>query len=172
MLLLGTILLFIKISFASDLVFDQTTIQVKLPKTWQFNQDIFGFKHVAFSPKENGQRSNISFTFLKTNTELSTTKIHQSQIDYEKQKLSWSKKIDAQILSFTPYLLYKNSNNHFIHSKGVQYSYQGQSYSENTYAIECAEHLYYLKSLVLIENKNHLIDIKKMINQFDCKENQ
>ena len=70
---------------------------------WMLKKDLFGMPFIYFSPQNNGQRSNISFTDTGANLELDIKSLATTQDKYKKDRTTWAQKVGASTLGFSPY---------------------------------------------------------------------
>ena len=135
---------------------------------WELGKDLFGMPFIYFSPQENGQRSNISFTDTGANLELDIKSLATSQDKYQKGRNEWAAQVGATPLSFSPYVVTVNQHGHKVHKIGFSYEHEGKSYYENSYYIECRGKILFSKSLRLDVNDKHDKDFNDLIQTLDC----
>jgi len=147
---------------------DGKTIFIKNESKWTIGKDLFGMPFILFSPKENGQQSNISFTDTGARLTLDFEALKENQDSFKKNKDEWAEAIGAQINGLNPYETNINKNGHRVHKIGITYTFKQKKYYENTYFLECRGRLIFSKSLRLIENQKHEKDFQEMIENLDC----
>ncbi len=147
---------------------DSRTIYILEKKGWELGKELFGMPFVYFSPRANGQRSNISFTDTGANLELESKALSLSSKDYESNKIQWSKKVQAFDLNFIPYKMMTNKFGHKVHQIGLSYKHQDRIYIEKSNYIECRGKIIFVKSLRLKENESHEKDFSELIENLDC----
>ncbi len=123
---------------------------------------------IYFSPSQNGQRSNISFTDTGAELELDIKLLAQNQDQYQRGRKVWAHTVGADSLSFTPYIVKINKYGHRIHSIGFNYVHEGKTYSERSHYIECKGKLLFSKSLRLKNNESHERDFQDLLHSLDC----
>lgn len=144
------------------------SIFIEEKKNWTLGRELFGMPFVYFSPQQNGQRSNISFTDTGADIELDFKSLSNTQDQFRENKKNWAKQMGANPLSFRPYELVSNKFGHKIHNVGFSYEHQGKVYFEQSYYIECRGKILFSKSLRLQENSSHEKDFKDLIQTLDC----
>ncbi len=100
-----TLSIFSIVAFAKDLTMPHksgTLITVE-KKDWEMGKDMFGIPYMYFSPKKNGQRSNITFVATGADINFDTTNIATGMRDYEKMKKTWAQKTESTVQGFIPY---------------------------------------------------------------------
>jgi hypothetical protein len=137
-------------------------------KNWELGKDMFGMPFIYFSPQQNGQRSNISFTATGVELESSLNDLAKDAAGYQKIKKDWANTVQAKVQGFTPYKQWKNNNGHVVHEVGFNYLHKNKNYVEHSYYINCRERLVYAKSLRLTSNADHQEHFKKLIQDMDC----
>ena len=137
-------------------------------KGWELGKDMYGMPFIYFSPLENSQRSNISFTYTGVEVLVNLAEIGQDPEGYKKLKLKWTKSVDAKPLNYHIYKNWKNNHGHSVHEIGFDYSYKDKKYTEKSYYINCRQQLIYAKSLMLIANKDHAPKLLKLVEDLDC----
>ena len=147
---------------------DTRSIFIEEKKDWELGKDLFGMPYIYFSPQENGQRSNISFTDTGAEVELDVKSLASSQKNYAKDKETWAKSVGAKTISFDPYEVVKNSHGHKVHKIGFSYAFEGKNYIEKSYYIECRGRIVFSKSLRLKQNVTHEKDFAELIQSLDC----
>ncbi len=159
-------------AFAADLTLPHKngTIVTIAKDDWELGKDMFGIPYMYFSPKENGQRSNITFAPTGAHIDFDTTNIALGMRDYEKLKKEWAKKTESTVQSFIPYRLWSNIYGHKVHQVGFSYKNEEKVYVENSFYIECKGKMFFSKSLRLDENKKHEKEFEDLIKHIDCGE--
>ncbi len=135
---------------------------------WMLKKDLFGMPFIYFSPQNNGQRSNISFTDTGANLELDIKSLATTQDKYKKDRKIWAQKVGASTLGFSPYEVSINNNGHKIHRIGFSYEHEGKTYNEKSIYIECRGKILFSKSLRLLSNEIHEKDFNDLISNLDC----
>lgn len=135
---------------------------------WQLSKDLFGMPFVYFTPEQNGQRSNISFTDTGAEVEIDSAYLGKNQDSYKEIKMKWASKVGATPESFIPYEVTKNKFGHKIHKIGFNFQHEGKSYSEKSFYIECRGKILFSKSLRLKENHVHDKDFNDLLHTLDC----
>lgn len=151
-----------------DLKKNNRSILIEEVSKWTLGKDLFGMPFIYFSPQENGQRSNISFTDTGVQLALDMKALSSNKKDYEDGRKKWAESISASVLSFRPYELVVNSRGHKVHRIGFSYLHEGKKYDERSYYIECRGRIIYSKSLRLVENELHDKDFSNLISTLDC----
>lgn len=144
------------------------SIFVEQKSGWKLGKDLFGMPFIYFSPSENGQRSNISFTDTGAEIEIDIAALKKDQSTFYENKKKWLDQIGGKALSFFPYVQNKNRAGHTVHTIGVSYEHEGKSYMEKSHYIECRGKLLFSKSLRLKENDQHEKDFTDLVNSVDC----
>lgn len=144
------------------------TIFIPEKSHWKLGKELFGMPFIYFSPQENGQRSNISFTDTGSDLELDIKTLASTQDKYQSSRKRWAEKVGAELISFEPYQVKVNKNGHRIHRVGLNYSHEGKVYAEKSYYIECKGKLLYSKSLRIKENVSHEKDFDDLLSSLDC----
>lgn len=156
--------------FAGGLELKKNTrsIYIEEKSDWRLGKDLFGMPFIYFSPMENGQRSNISFTDTGADLELDIKSLASTQNKYQENKKEWAEQVGATPISFQPYELVVNKNGHKIHKIGFNYQHEGKSYNEKSFYIECRGKILFSKSLRLFENESHDKDFHDLLHTLDC----
>lgn len=144
------------------------SIFIEEKENWTLGKDLFGMPFIYFSPQQNGQRSNISFTDTGAELELDIKSLASSQEKYQKNKKDWAEQVGATPLAFRPYEVSVNQHGHKIHKIGFSYTHEEDVYFETSYYIECRGKLLFSKSLRLTQNEKHEDDFKELISTLDC----
>ncbi len=157
-------------SFAKTLELKENSRSIFIPEidNWELGRDLFGMPFIYFSPMENGQRSNISFTDTGASLQLDIQALAKSQDKFQKDKKEWAEQVGAKPLSFTPYGVKTNLHGHKIHRIGFNFIHEGRTYHEKSFYIECRGKLLFSKSLRLQENAQHEKDFSELLNSLDC----
>ena len=137
---------------------------------WELGKDMFGIPYMYFSPKANGQRSNIVFAATGAEIAFDTSDIGNSIKKYEKIKKDWAAKNESKVTSYIPYRFWSNYHGHKVHQAGFSYEHEEKKYVEHSYYIECKGKMYFSKSLRLKENAKHEVDFEDLIKHLDCGE--
>jgi hypothetical protein len=135
---------------------------------WELGRDMFGMPFIYFSPRTNGQRSNISLTATGVDVEVNLADMAKNPDAYKMLKLSWAKEVDATAGAFIPYKNWKNDQGHTVHEIGFEYAHLGKSYIEKSFYVDCRSRLIYLKSLRLEQNTSHESGFYKIVKELDC----
>ena len=144
------------------------TIFISEKTNWKLGKELFGMPFIYFSPQENGQRSNISFTDTGAEVKLDIQTLAKTQDQYQVGKKKWAETVGADPLSFEPYEVKMNKNGHRIHRVGFNYAHEGKVYAEKSYYIECKGKILFSKSLRLEENAAHEKDFADFLSTIDC----
>jgi hypothetical protein len=144
------------------------TIFIQEKSNWKLGKEIFGMPFIYFSPENNGQRSNISFTDTGSELELDIKTLASTQEKYQAGRKKWAKKVGADTVSFEPYEVKINLHGHRVHRVGFNYVHEGKVYAEKSYYIECKGKLLFSKSLRLKENNSHEKDFTDFLSSIDC----
>lgn len=147
---------------------ERGVIHVDELKGWEISKDLFGLPFVYVSQKQNGQRSNISFSHTGIELKFDKKSLKKTHGQYRVGKEKWAKKVGANILKVLPYKTFKNAFGHQVHHVGIRFSHLKKSYIENSYYIECKGKMIYSKSLRLNKNKNHKNKFTKLIQGLNC----
>lgn len=166
-LLIAAMIIFSE-AHALELKSSSGTIFLPEKDSWTLSRDIFGIPFLLFSPKINGQRSNISFINSGVEVEIDVNALSSHQKEFQDNKKKWADSVGATINSFISYENFKNKNAHKVHHVGVSYTHENMSYVEKSYYVECKGKLIYSKSLHLKINEKHDQDFKEMIENLDC----
>lgn len=164
--------IFSMVALAKDLTMPHksgTLITVE-KEDWEMGKDMFGIPYMYFSPKKNGQRSNITFAATGADISFDTTNIAGGMRDYEKMKKEWAQKTESTVQGFIPYRFWSNLYGHKIHQVGFSYKNEEKIYVEHSFYIECKGKMYFSKSLRLEENKVHEKEFEDLIKHIDCGE--
>jgi|GEM_PF-917436 len=144
------------------------TITFNKPLNWMLKERVLGMPFMFFSEKENGSRSNVSFTHTGTSIKLDAKKLQADIKNFEAGKKIWAKKVGAKVDKLDPFKSYQNKKGHTVHRLGVLYTYKNKKYHEMSYYIECGEKLIYSKALSLEKNKRHLNEVKDFVEGISC----
>jgi hypothetical protein len=144
------------------------SIYIEEKKDWKLGRDLFGMPFIYFSPRVNGQRSNISFTDTGADVELDIPSLASSQESYQTNKKIWAEKVGATPLSFDAYAVQVNKHGHKVHKIGFSYEHEGKSYNEKSFYIECRGKILFSKTLRLAENEQHDRDFDDLLSTLDC----
>jgi hypothetical protein len=144
------------------------SIFVEDKKNWKLGKDLFGMPFILFSPRDNGQRSNISFTDTGARLELDFKELQKNQDSFKSHKKEWASTVGAEIKSFSSYKTSLNKYGHRIHQIGLNYLFKEKSYQESSYYIECRGKIIFSKSLRLTESSQHEKDFNDYIQNLDC----
>ncbi len=137
-------------------------------KGWELGKNMFGMPFLYFSPQENGERSNMSFTNTGVDGELDLPSLGKNPENYHKMKKDWAETIDAKVLGFFPFKIWKNDQGHAVNEIGVEYSANGKAYVEKSYYIDCRGRLLFSKSLRLKVNEKHQSEFETLVKKMDC----
>jgi hypothetical protein len=135
---------------------------------WTLGRDLFGMPFIFFSPQTNGQRSNISFTDTGAEVALDVGALAKNQDQYQEGRRRWARQVEATPLGFTPYEAFVNARGHRVHKIGFSYAFQGKTYVERSYYVECRGRILFSKSLRLTENDKHEKDFSDLVGSLDC----
>ncbi|MBA2406237.1 MAG: hypothetical protein H0V66_15785 [Bdellovibrionales bacterium] len=144
------------------------TIFIAEKSKWKLGKDLFGMPFIYFSPQQNGQRSNISFTDTGAELELDIKTLATTQEKYQAGRKKWAQTVGADSISYEPYQVKVNKNGHRIHRVGFNYAHEGKEYAEKSYYIECKGKLLFSKTLRLKENAAHENDFADLLSSLDC----
>jgi hypothetical protein len=147
---------------------DGKSIFLEEKSGWKLHKDIFGIPHIYFSPKANGQRTNLSFTDTGAVGEIDLDSLRKSQKVYQQLKENWAIKVGATPNQFLPYEVQSNRNGHKIHQIGFVFNHHGKIYLERSFYIECRGKILFSKSLRLDVNKEHDAEINDILKTLDC----
>jgi hypothetical protein len=147
---------------------DSGTIVVSKPNGWTIEERVLGIPFVFFSPKINGQRSNVSFTHTGQNLKLNNKALLADFKNYKLGKKQWADKVGAKIIKVLPLKSFQNTHGHNVTQIGVSYKFKKKSYIEKSYYIECGQKLLHSKALTLQKNKTHHKLVENMIKGIDC----
>lgn len=145
-----------------------SSIFIQEKVNWELGKELFGIPFIYFSPRVNGERSNISFTDTGANIELEVKALANSQDVYQKDKSEWASEVGATPLGFMPYEVSRNQHGHKIHKVGFNFKHEGQRYHETSFYIECRGKVLFAKSLRLAQNEQHEKDFFELIDTLDC----
>lgn len=123
---------------------------------------------IYFSPMENGQRSNISFTDTGAEIELDIKALAANQSEYQNHKKEWLEEVGATSLGFSPYEVSINQHGHKIHKIGFSYQHEEDTYLEKSFYIECRGRIIFSKSLRLKRNEKHEREFSDLLSSLDC----
>jgi hypothetical protein len=135
---------------------------------WTLSKDLFGIPFIYFSPEQNGQRSNISFTDTEVEFKLNPNDLQSTQETYQSNKRAWATQVNAKPISFIPFETFKNKKGHQVHKIGFNYEHEGKRYVESSYYINCHKKIIFSKSLRLKENSSHESLFSDFIHSLDC----
>ncbi|HXH73477.1 MAG TPA: hypothetical protein VNJ08_00830 [Bacteriovoracaceae bacterium] len=151
-----------------ELTKNARSIFIEEKPDWKMGKDLFGMPFIYFSPKKNGQRSNISFTDTGANLALDMKALADNQADFKKNKDAWAKTVGATTLEFSPYEVKETKLGHKIHQIGFSYKHENKIYFERSNYIECRGKIIFSKSLRLKENEKHEKDFQELLHGLDC----
>jgi len=144
------------------------TIFISEKSNWRLGKELFGMPFIYFSPQQNGQRSNISFTDTGAELELDIKSLATTQEKYQAGRKKWAESVGGDVISYEPYEVKINKHGHRIHRIGFNYNHEGKIYAEKSYYIECRGKLLFSKSLRLKENASHEDDFRDLLSSLDC----
>jgi hypothetical protein len=147
---------------------DSKSIFIEEKPKWKLGKDLFGMPFIYFSPKTNGQRSNISFTDTGASLELDMKSLSDGQGTFKTNKEKWAKTVGATPLEFTPYTMKVSKLGHRIHQIGFSYKHEDKEYVERSNYIECRGKIIFSKSLRLKVNEPHAKEFDDLLNGIDC----
>lgn len=164
---------FLLVSFAASakdlkLVTEQGQILVPELAGWELGRDMFGMPFILFSPRANGQRSNMSLTATGVDVDVDLAAMAKNPEAFKAQKQQWGETVGATITGFIPYALRRNTHDHAIHSIGVEYTHQEKDYVETSYYVDCRKRLIYAKTLRLKQNAEHETSFQHLLTELDC----
>lgn len=136
---------------------------------WEMAENVFGIPYIYFSPLENGQRSNISFTHTGLDFPFDENDLEGSLVEYRSLKQVWAKKVGAEIISFSNHELYETSQGHPVHQFSFSFRSNESQYIETSYYLACFEKMIFIKSLRLIQNTSHELAFTRLINSIRCQ---
>lgn len=151
-----------------ELVKNRSTIYIEEKQNWELGKELFGIPFIYFSPQENGQRSNISFTDTGAEVQIDIDSLKKSQDLYQSTRKEWAESVDAKVIQFFPYSVSKNKYGHQVHRIGFEYQNENEDYIETSHYIECRGKILFAKSLRLKLNTKHETDFNDLINSVDC----
>ncbi len=135
---------------------------------WELGKDMFGMPFIYFSPRENNQRSNISFTNTGVDLKVNLAELAKDGAGYQNLKKKWASDVQATVQGFLPYKRWQNEQGHTVHEIGFNYLHQGKSYVEKSFYIDCRGRLIFSKSLRLKENGIHDKEFTTLVRALDC----
>ena len=135
---------------------------------WEMGRDMYGMPFIYFSPQENSQRSNISFTYTGVEVLVNLAEMGQDPKGYQELKDNWAKTVEAKPLDYHAYKSWKNNHGHTVHEVGFDYEFKKKRYHEKSYYINCRGQLVYAKSLMLMINKDHAPKLLRLVQELDC----
>lgn len=147
---------------------DSRSIFIEEKAGWKLSKDLFGMPFIYFSPENNGQRSNISFTDTLSDVSIDFISADQTQGVYQENKKKWASKVGAIPEDFIPYEVLKNKFGHTIHKIGFNFSHEGKSYTEHSFYIECRGKMIFSKSMRLKVNQEHDKAFLDILQSLDC----
>ena len=150
------------------MVSDRGQILVPEIKSWELAENMFGMPFLYFSPQENGQRSNISFTQTGVDTDMDLATLTKNPDSYKKIKAEWAESVDAKLGDFHPSKTWKNKNNHDVRQFSFEFTHEEKQYVETSYFVDCRGKLVYSKSLRLKANTAHQTQFETLIRDMDC----
>lgn len=143
-------------------------IYLDQPEGWELHQNVMGLPFVLFSPKENGQRTNLSFVPTSASAVMDVLGLQKDMVRYKEGKKSWASKIGAKIDSYEPLKSYLNKHGNKVTKIGVEYTFKNKKYVEKSFYIECNGKLVHSKATLLKRNSNHTQYIDHMIQGVRC----
>lgn len=169
----GLALLLLFVSFAVSakdlkLVTEQGQILVPDMAGWELGRDMFGMPYILFSPRANGQRSNISLTATGVDVEINLSDMAKNPAAFKEQKQQWAASVGATVTNHIPYSSRRNIHDHQIHSIGVEYTHLEKQYVETSHYIDCRKRLIFAKSLRLKANVDHEMSFQHLLSELDC----
>lgn len=135
---------------------------------WTLGKDLFGIPFIYFSPQQNGQRSNISFTDTEAEIPINQDDLKATEDIYQSNKRAWADQVGAKALSYLPFTAFKNNKGHKIHLIGFHYEFDKKKYVEKSYYIDCKGRLIFSKSLRLSENESHEKEFEDIVQNLTC----
>ena len=147
----------------------QGIVTVPALADWRLEKNVMGLPFVYFSPKLNGERSNLSIISTSSEIEFQSLKLKQDQKSYMAGKLAWAKKVNAEIIRQKPFKVWVNEFGLKVHQIGIEYRYNLKNYSEVSYFIGCEKRTLILKSLNLDSNSQHQRSFETIVNEINCE---
>lgn len=135
---------------------------------WEMGRDMYGMPFIYFSPQENSQRSNISFTYTGVEVKVNLAEMGQDRKGYQELKNNWAQSVDAKPLKYHAYKSWKNVHGHKVHEVGFEYLFKEKKYAEISYYVDCRGQLVYAKSLRLQSNDSHAPLMHQLVRELDC----
>lgn len=157
-------------AYAIELKRNNSFISITERPDWTLGKDLFGIPFVYFSPEQNGQRSNISFTDTEVEITLNTGDLKSTQETYQANKQAWANQVKASHLSFIPYETFKNRQGHQVHKIGVNFEHEGKLYVEQSFYINCNKKIIFSKAIRLKQNESHDPIFLEFIQSLSCGE--
>lgn len=138
------------------------------PEGWEVHKNVMGLPFVLFSPKENGQRTNLSFVPTSASAVMDVKGLKNDIGSYKRGKKSWASKVGATIDSYEPLKSFLNKHGNKVTKIGVEYTFKKKKYIEKSYYIECNGKLVHSKATLLRRNSQHTKSIDNMIQGVRC----
>lgn len=146
----------------------QGSIFINMPTGWDVHQNVLGMPFVLFSPKENGQKSNLSFVPTSAELKVDDKSLGKDIANYQQGKKNWANKIGATIDGFEPLKSFINKHGNKVTRVGVYYTFKKKKYLEKSFYIECDGRLLHSKALTLKSNVGHYKNIDSVIQGVRC----
>lgn len=143
-------------------------IYLDQPEGWEVHQNVMGLPFVLFSPKENGQRTNLSFVPTSASVVMDTKGLQKDMNTYKEGKKKWAEKIGAKINVYEPLKSFQNKHGNKITQIGLQYTFKKKNYIEKSYYIECNGKLVHSKATLISKNSDHSKMIEEMMKGVRC----
>lgn len=166
-------LLILCVSFAAsakDLKLVTAQGQILVPELagWELGRDMFGMPFILFSPRANGQRSNMSLTATGVDVEINLSDMAKNPEAFRAQKQQWAESVGATVTSYVPYSTRRNLHDHQIHSIGFEYTHLDKHYVETSHYVDCRKRLIFAKTLRLKANGDHEQSFQRLLSDLDC----
>lgn len=123
---------------------------------------------VLFSPKENGQRSNLSITPSGLKLTLDKSSLKKDIKGFQEGRTLWTRKVGAKVISFKSQVEFKTHEGVSVTKIGFDYQYKNKTYSESSFYIECPQQLIHAKGLVLKKNLDHEKEFENIVKGVVC----
>lgn len=144
------------------------TITIPQLEGWELAKNVFGMPYIYFSPKANGQKSNISFTHSGVEFPFRPEEMDESLVKYRKLKREWTEKVGAEFDSVLNHEVRETLLGHRVYQFGFTYTFNASDYIEKSYYIDCGGDMLFVKSLRLRVNEAHDAQFDQLIGGINC----
>ena len=164
-----TCLCFLPSAHAEVLKDARGSMEITVPKGWDYAQNVLGMPHLWVSPLENERRNTMGLTFtgLKGANWTAET-MAKEQGNYQTGRVAWAKKTNATIKQFLRPYVGKTVDQKLIHGVGYVFEKNGTLETEGSYFILCPSSLNHLKVLAMGDEAKMNAIISPVLKSLKC----